>query len=95
MFFNYKKSFSIVLLAVCNSNYEFTMVDIGESGRQSDGGTFANSNIGQVITNDLCDIPNPCKLDRSTFIAPLFTKTHSPVNELLRFDKIRNKAHSP
>jgi hypothetical protein len=71
MFFNY-----IVLLAVCNSNYEFTMVDIGESGRQSDGGTFANSNIGQVITNDLCDIPDPCKLDRSTFIAPLFTKTY-------------------
>ena len=70
MFFNYKKSFSIVLLAVCNSNYEYIMVDIGESGRQSDGGTFANSNIGHVITNDLCDIPDPCKLDGSTFVAP-------------------------
>ena len=37
-FFNYKKCFSIVFLAVCNVNYEFTLVDIGEAGRQSDGG---------------------------------------------------------
>ena len=29
-FFNYKKSFSIVLLAVCNDNYEFTLPDIGD-----------------------------------------------------------------
>ena len=70
MLFNDKKLFSIVLLAVCNSNYEFIMIDIGESGRQSDGGIFANSNNGHVITNDLCDIPDPCKLEGSTFIAP-------------------------
>ena len=29
-FFNYKKSFSIVLLAVCNDNYEFALADIGD-----------------------------------------------------------------
>ena len=33
IFFNYQKSFSIVLLAVCNSNYEFTLADIGKAGR--------------------------------------------------------------
>ena len=30
-FLNHKKLFSIVLLAVCNTNYEFTLVDIGET----------------------------------------------------------------
>ena len=48
-FFNYKKSFSIVLPALCDASYQFTAVDSGEAGRQSDGGVFANSNLGRSI----------------------------------------------
>ena len=66
LFFNYKKTFSIVLLAICNANYEFLMVDIGEAGRQSDAGVFANSNIERSITKNLLPVPNPCALPRTT-----------------------------
>ena len=44
LFFNYKKSFVIVLLALCDASYQFTSVDIGEAGRQIDGVVFACSN---------------------------------------------------
>ena len=33
LFFNYKKSFSIVLLALCDASYQFTAVDIGKASR--------------------------------------------------------------
>ena len=28
LFYNYKKSFSGILLAVCNADYEFTLIDM-------------------------------------------------------------------
>ena len=56
-YFNYKKYFSIVLLATCDSQYRFTYIDLGTSGRWSDGGTFDHSSLNAALTNGDLNIP--------------------------------------
>ena len=65
MYFNYKKTFSIVLMAVCDSKYRFTLVDIGDFGSQSDGSVFANSFLGYAIESGILNIPQEMMLPNS------------------------------
>ncbi|XP_046841072.1 uncharacterized protein LOC124435166 [Xenia sp. Carnegie-2017] len=57
LYFNYKKDFSLVLMALCDSQYKFIFVDIGEAGRWSDGGVFANSQFGSAFLNGEMHLP--------------------------------------
>lgn len=42
-FYNYKGTYSVVLLAVVDAEYCFRVFDVGSYGRSSDGGTLVNS----------------------------------------------------
>jgi len=44
-----------VLLAVCNAKYEFTLVDIGQAGRNSDSGIYNSSSLGKAIDQNLLE----------------------------------------
>ncbi|KAK4887349.1 hypothetical protein RN001_003620 [Aquatica leii] len=71
-FFNYKKHFSIVLLAVCDAHYNFMYVDIGAFGAQSDGGVLANSAFGKALANFELELPKEEALPRSNIKMPYF-----------------------
>ncbi|CAK1592436.1 unnamed protein product [Parnassius mnemosyne] len=47
-YFNYKKYFSIVLMAVADSNYCYISIDVG---------SFRSSNFGQKLYHDMLDLP--------------------------------------
>ncbi|XP_022909476.2 uncharacterized protein [Onthophagus taurus] len=70
LYFNYKKTFSIVLLALVDANYKFVAVDIGSYGKNSDGGIVANSALGKRLENATMNVPIDSPLPGTNIIAP-------------------------
>lgn len=53
LYFNYKKTSSVVLLAIADHDYCFSYIDVGACGSTSNGGIFKNSSIYQDLENNL------------------------------------------
>lgn len=64
LYHNYKGFFSIVLMAVCDANYCFTLVDIGQYGSNNDSGILANSRIGQMFDDNEMFVPENSKISQ-------------------------------
>lgn len=68
--FNYKHTFSVVLLALVDANYKFIYVDVGCKGRISDGGIFNRSTLSHAIDTGSLSIPPPRSLPGSDIETP-------------------------
>ena len=61
-YYNYKGFYSIILLSICDSNYCFTLFDLGHYGSDNDsGGVLAKSEMGELIETQKIGIPQPGK----------------------------------
>lgn len=69
-YYNYKRTFSIVLLALVDSNFRFIFADIGSQGRISDGGVFRHSLLWEKICSNQLNLPPPCPLPGSNMEVP-------------------------
>ena len=67
-YFNYKKYFSIVLLAVADANAKFIAFDLGSPGIQSDGGIFKDGSLGKLCKSSF--FPAPSKLGQRVTLIP-------------------------
>ncbi|XP_064472445.1 uncharacterized protein LOC135386686 [Ornithodoros turicata] len=70
VFYNYKGSHSIVLMAVADASYRFLFVDIGAYGSQSDGGIFKTCTL---LEAGGLGLPPPRRHPGSSLEAPMCT----------------------
>ena len=71
-YFNYKGAHSIVLMAVCDAQYCFTLLDIGDAGRLSDGGVFSHSGFGQAMEASELSLLEPDIIPRMATTSPYY-----------------------
>lgn len=57
LYFNYKGTFSIVLLGVADANYNFLYADVGCQGRISDGGVFKYTSLYEDLERKRLNVP--------------------------------------
>ena len=70
-YFNYKRSHSVVLMAVAEPNYEVVYADVGTNGRISDGGVWNKSSLMKSMENGTQHSPDPKPLPFSTEPVPM------------------------
>ncbi|XP_077507599.1 uncharacterized protein LOC144118568 [Amblyomma americanum] len=69
-YYNYKGTYSVVLMAVVDSHCKYVLINVGGEGRFSDGGTFKNCDFGRDLSSGSLEIPKFGRLPRSAAIAP-------------------------
>lgn len=61
-YYNYKETFSIVLLAIVDAGLRFIYVDVGTNGRVGDKGVWNKCSMKKYLEENSMSIPPPCPL---------------------------------
>lgn len=59
LYHNYKGFFSLVLLAICDARYCFTLIDVGQYGSNNDSGVLLKSKINEGFETNSIQLPEP------------------------------------
>ncbi len=70
LYWNYKKTFSISLMALVDSRYRFIMIDVGACGCEGNSNTFCNSTFGQQFLEEKILFPAPRNLPSTSIRVP-------------------------
>ncbi|KAH7977351.1 hypothetical protein HPB49_000831 [Dermacentor silvarum] len=65
-----QRTYSVVLMAVVDSQYLFRLIDVGAPGRLSDGGIFKDSPIGKRLEKGELGFPRAAQLPASSKSSP-------------------------
>ncbi|XP_008183327.1 uncharacterized protein LOC103309516 [Acyrthosiphon pisum] len=57
LYYNYKNFFSLILMAICDSNYCFRIIDVGSYGKESDCNVFKTSTFGKKLYSGSVNFP--------------------------------------
>lgn len=82
LYYNYKTSFSVVLMALVDGEYRFRVVQIGAYSRSSGGGIFAGSTLGRGLGAETVNVPKdeaiPGAENSALPPSPSLVTLHSP-----------------
>lgn len=71
-YYCYKQFFSIILMAVCDAQCRFTLIDLGSNGRLGDRGVWSNSPIREGIENGTLNLPGVKTLSNGKQVPHVF-----------------------
>ncbi|CAN8032339.1 unnamed protein product, partial [Ixodes persulcatus] len=70
LYYNYKKTFSLVLFALTDARYNFIYVDASSYGSASDGGVWARTPLGKQVARGSAHLPRTVALPNSPLQLP-------------------------